>query len=84
MGTNYPHLSRIDPFRKNIRGEERVKTLMDRVKYEWDNFNVEYGEDRGSDVCGCSSRITPTEKEGNHEQHRLLQVCDGGSASEPT
>jgi len=37
---NYPFLSEIDPFLKNIRGEERFKKLMERVKYEWENFEV--------------------------------------------
>ena len=37
---NYPLLSEIDPFLENIRGEERFKKLMERVKYEWENFEV--------------------------------------------
>jgi len=37
---NYPFLSEIDPFLENIRGEERFKKLMERVKYEWENFEV--------------------------------------------
>ena len=37
---NYPLLSKKDPFLKNIRGEKRFKKLMDRVKYEWENFEV--------------------------------------------
>ena len=37
---NYPLLSEIDPIIKNIRGEERFKKLMERVKYEWENFEV--------------------------------------------
>jgi TolB-like protein len=37
---NYPWLSEIDPFLENIRGEERFKKLMERVKYEWENFEV--------------------------------------------
>jgi len=37
---NYPFLSEIDPYLKNIRGEERFKKLMERVKYEWENFEV--------------------------------------------
>ena len=37
--TNYPTLER-DPFLENIRGEERFKTLMERVKYEWEHFEV--------------------------------------------
>ena len=37
---NYPFLSDLDPFLENIRGEERFKKLMERVKYEWENFEV--------------------------------------------
>jgi hypothetical protein len=37
---NYPLLSHLDPFLENIRGEERFKKLMERVKYEWENFEV--------------------------------------------
>jgi non-specific serine/threonine protein kinase len=37
---NYPLLSEKDPFLENIRGEERFKKLMVRVKYEWENFEV--------------------------------------------
>jgi TolB-like protein/lipopolysaccharide biosynthesis regulator YciM len=37
---NYPFMSEIDPFLENIRGEERFKKLMERVKYEWENFEV--------------------------------------------
>jgi tetratricopeptide (TPR) repeat protein len=37
---NYPFLSDIDPFLENIRGEERFKKLMERVKHEWENFEV--------------------------------------------
>ena len=37
---NYPLLSELDPFLDNIRGEERFKKLMERVKYEWENFEV--------------------------------------------
>ena len=37
---NYPFLSELDPFLENIRGEERFKKLMERVKYEWENFEV--------------------------------------------
>ncbi len=35
---NYPLISEIDPLLENIRGEERFKKLMERVKYEWENF----------------------------------------------
>jgi non-specific serine/threonine protein kinase len=37
---NYPFLNEYTPFLKNIRGEERFKKLMERVKYEWENFEV--------------------------------------------
>jgi len=36
---NYPFME-VDPFLKNIRGEERFKKLMGRVKYEWEHFEV--------------------------------------------
>jgi serine/threonine protein kinase/Flp pilus assembly protein TadD len=37
---NYPILVEKDPFLENIRGEERFKKLMERVKHEWENFEV--------------------------------------------
>ena len=37
---NYPLLSEKDPLLANIRGEERCRKLMERVKYEWENFEV--------------------------------------------
>ena len=37
---NYPWLSELDPFLENIRGDDRFKKLMERVKYEWENFEV--------------------------------------------
>jgi TolB-like protein/tetratricopeptide (TPR) repeat protein len=37
---NYPFISERDPFLSNIRGEERFKKLMERVKYEWEHFEV--------------------------------------------
>jgi len=37
---NYPFISEYDPFLENIRGEERFKKLMERVKHEWENFEV--------------------------------------------
>jgi non-specific serine/threonine protein kinase len=37
---NYPLLNEYDPFLEQIRGEERFKKLMERVKYEWENFEV--------------------------------------------
>jgi tetratricopeptide (TPR) repeat protein len=36
----YPFFSKLDPLLKNIRGEERFKKLMQRVKTEWENFEV--------------------------------------------
>jgi non-specific serine/threonine protein kinase len=36
---NYLAMER-DPFLENIRGEERFKTLMKRVKHEWEHFEV--------------------------------------------
>lgn len=38
---NYPFFNEYDPFLENIRGEERFKKLMGRVKHEWENFEVE-------------------------------------------
>lgn len=37
---NYPFFNEYDPFLENIRGEKRFKKLMERVKYEWENFEV--------------------------------------------
>jgi len=37
---NYPLFAKHDPLLENIRGEERFKKLMERVKYEWENFEV--------------------------------------------
>ena len=37
---NYHYLNEHAPFLENIRGEERFKKLMERVKYEWENFEV--------------------------------------------
>ena len=37
---NYPLLAERDPFLENIRGEERFKNLIKRVKVEWENFEV--------------------------------------------
>lgn len=37
---NYPHLSKHSPLLDNIRGEERFKKLMKRVKHELENFEV--------------------------------------------
>jgi serine/threonine protein kinase len=37
---DYPFLNEYDPFLENIRGETRFKKLMERVKYEWENFEA--------------------------------------------
>ena len=37
---NYPFLCNSDPFLENIRCEPRFKKLMERVKYEWEHFEV--------------------------------------------
>ncbi len=37
---NYPFYNTISPFLENIRGERRFKKLIERVKYEWENFEV--------------------------------------------
>lgn len=37
---NYPMLNEYDLLLDNIRGEERYKKLMLRVKTEWENFEV--------------------------------------------
>jgi serine/threonine protein kinase len=37
---NYPFLAEKDPFLVGIRGEERFRKLMERVKYEWEHFEV--------------------------------------------
>ena len=39
-GINYPFLSRHDPFLAPLRGEERFKKLMVRVKKEWEEFEL--------------------------------------------
>jgi hypothetical protein len=36
---NYPFMLK-DPFLDNIRGDERFKKLMQRVKYEWEHFDA--------------------------------------------
>ena len=35
---NYPFLNQYDSFLDNVRGEERFKRLMERVKYDWERF----------------------------------------------
>jgi serine/threonine-protein kinase len=37
---NYPMLAELDPWLESIRGEDRFKRLMVRVKREWENFEV--------------------------------------------
>jgi serine/threonine protein kinase/lipoprotein NlpI len=37
---NYPFLNEHDKLLDNIRGESRFKKLMERVKHEWENFEV--------------------------------------------
>jgi hypothetical protein len=37
---NYPFMNEYDSFLENIRGEERFQKLMERVKYEWEHFEV--------------------------------------------
>jgi tetratricopeptide (TPR) repeat protein len=37
---DYPFLSKRDPLLENIRGEPRYKKLMERVKHEWESFEV--------------------------------------------
>ena len=37
---NYPLFSALDPFLANIRSDPRFKKLMERVKYEWEHFEV--------------------------------------------
>jgi tetratricopeptide (TPR) repeat protein len=36
---NYPELER-SPYFDNLRGEDRFKKLLERVKYEWEHFEV--------------------------------------------
>jgi hypothetical protein len=37
---NYPMLAELDPWLEHIRGDERFKKLMVRVKQEWEEFEV--------------------------------------------
>jgi tetratricopeptide (TPR) repeat protein len=39
-GINYPFLNDYDPLLESIRGQERFKSLMKKVKYEWENFEI--------------------------------------------
>jgi len=38
--SNYPLMSELDPFLASIRGEDRFKKLMERVKKEWEELEV--------------------------------------------
>ena len=37
---NYPFFSIHDPLLENVRSEERFKKLMEKVKSEWEHFEV--------------------------------------------
>jgi len=37
---NYPLMAEKDPFLANLRSEPRFQKLMERVKYEWEHFEV--------------------------------------------
>ena len=37
---NYPLLSKYDPFLKKMHTEERFQKLMDKVKSEWEEFEI--------------------------------------------
>ncbi len=37
---NYPLLSEYDRLLANVRGEERFARMIDRVKREWEHFEV--------------------------------------------
>ena len=37
---NYPYFSQYNPFLKTIRGEERFKQLMHKVKQKWEQFEI--------------------------------------------
>jgi tetratricopeptide (TPR) repeat protein len=37
---NYPFLSELDPNLAKLHSNPRFQTLMERVKYEWENFEV--------------------------------------------
>ncbi len=37
---NYPLLAEKDPFLAKLRGEERFRKLMERVKHEWEHFEA--------------------------------------------
>jgi serine/threonine protein kinase/tetratricopeptide (TPR) repeat protein len=35
---NYPYINAYDPYLENIRGEDRFRKLMERIKSEWEQF----------------------------------------------
>jgi TolB-like protein len=37
---NYPFISKHDPVLDNIRGDERFKKLLQRIRHEWEQFEV--------------------------------------------
>jgi hypothetical protein len=37
---NFPYLSEVDPWLQNIRSDPRFQELMQRVKREWEEFEV--------------------------------------------
>ena len=37
---NYPFMSQYDPFLTKMRGNPRYDKLMERVKYEWEKFEI--------------------------------------------
>ena len=37
---NYPYLSELNPLLVEIRGGRRFELLMERVKQEWEHFEV--------------------------------------------
>jgi non-specific serine/threonine protein kinase len=37
---NYPFLAGYDPLLESIRGEVRFKALLERVRHEWEHFEV--------------------------------------------
>ena len=37
---NYPLFAELDPFYENIRSDERFQKLMEKIKPEWEHFEV--------------------------------------------
>jgi tetratricopeptide (TPR) repeat protein len=37
---NYPFIRKYDPFLENMRSEPRFKKLVERVRHEWENFEI--------------------------------------------